>query len=222
MTWSPDWAGPAQPAAPTSSAPQQWVPVELDLLPASVADGRSAEHIREDAEAAAWQQRQAELDEAFDRGFEEGRQHALNAERKRVDVAVASLMEAAEEVRTAQGMWVQDARENICALAVGVARHIIGRELRGDAHAIVDLARQALLKFPVDEPVSVFFNPEDLSLISAASAADGTRIAPGREVEWTADATLSPGGCIVEGRLRLVDGRIDHALERIYQKLIDD
>jgi flagellar assembly protein FliH len=67
-------------------------------------------------------------------------------------------------------------------------------------------------------------NPHDLSSISTAAKPDGSgiRIAPGRNVEWIADADLACGGCVVEGRQRVVDGRVDHALERIYRKLTDE
>jgi flagellar biosynthesis/type III secretory pathway protein FliH len=70
----------------------------------------------------------------------------------------------------------------------------------------------------------VRLNPGDLSLLTAATSpgGDAIHVAPGREVEWSADPGIEPGSCVVEGKLRVIDGRIDHALERIYQKLIDD
>jgi flagellar assembly protein FliH len=223
MTWSSDWSTPVSAPATSARTASAWIPDELAMRPAaqsSVPVSPEAERAAQETRAAM--ERQAELDESFDRGFEEGRRAALESESKRVDDALSSLAQVASRISAGQSAWLQDARENICALAVGVARHVIGRELRGDAHAIVDLARRALLQFPVDEPVRVFIHPQDLSVITAASASDGIHIAPGRQVEWEADEKVTPGGCVVEGRLRVVDGRIDHALERIYQKLIDD
>jgi flagellar biosynthesis/type III secretory pathway protein FliH len=41
-------------------------------------------------------------------------------------------------------------------------------------------------------------------------------------VRWLADARIQPGGCVVEGRERIVDGRVDTALERLYRKLSDN
>lgn len=37
---------------------------------------------------------------------------------------------------------------------------------------------------------------------------------------WVADARVSRGGCMVEGRERIVDGRIETALERVYRRLV--
>ena len=41
----------------------------------------------------------------------------------------------------------------------------------------------------------------------------------GREARWIADEDVVPGGCIVEGPDRIVDGRVDQALERIFWEL---
>ena len=66
-------------------------------------------------------------------------------------------------------------------------------------------------------------NPHDLSLLSLPNAEDGqpVSIAPNRDVRWLADLRIHPGGCVVEGRERIVDGRVDTALERLYRKLTD-
>jgi flagellar biosynthesis/type III secretory pathway protein FliH len=34
-----------------------------------------------------------------------------------------------------------------------------------------------------------------------------------------ADSRIQPGGCVVEGRERIIDGRVDTALERLYRQL---
>ena len=114
--------------------------------------------------------------------------------------------------------------ENITALALTVARHIVGRELHSDAAAVADLAKRALAEFPIDQPMRVRVNPHDLSLLSQPVIAGGdpVSIAPNRDVRWLADARIQPGGCVVEGRERIVDGRVDTALERLYRNLTDN
>jgi flagellar biosynthesis/type III secretory pathway protein FliH len=34
-----------------------------------------------------------------------------------------------------------------------------------------------------------------------------------------ADPAISAGGCLIEGHERIVDGRVDAALERLYRRL---
>ena len=55
--------------------------------------------------------------------------------------------------------------------------------------------------------------------MSSAATAAGTPITGAREASWQADPMVEPGGCVVEGRDRIIDGRVDAALERVYRRL---
>ena len=87
---------------------------------------------------------------------------------------------------------------------------------------VVELVRSALQEFPIDQPMRIRVNPTDLSAISRATS-DGRDplqiLTRDRDARWLPDASIAPGGCIVEGRERIVDGRVDIALERIYRRL---
>jgi flagellar assembly protein FliH len=163
---------------------------------------------------------QAELSEALERGREEGRRE----ESARLQQALAAAHSAIDEVRGAEAVRLEAFESNLAALAVAVARHVMGRELSADGAGIIaDLVRQALTHFPVNQPVRVRVHPADLSLISAVAPDHGgpIPIGPGREVRWLADPQVQRGGCVVEGTDRLVDGRVDLALERVYRALVD-
>jgi flagellar assembly protein FliH len=225
MTWSSDWTLPASPADPVGAAPVAW---SLDEMPAGKGATAIDPAVRRETERAAAErraasERQAELEEAYQRGFDEAYAEAVAKETERVSRALAALESALNTVKAGERAWLENARENICALAVAVARHVIGRELKGEAHIVAELARRALAHFPVDERLRVRVHPQDLSVLTLASTEEGGNIpvAPGRDLEWIADAEVLPGGCVVEGRQRVVDGRVDHVLERIYTKLAD-
>jgi flagellar biosynthesis/type III secretory pathway protein FliH len=66
-------------------------------------------------------------------------------------------------------------------------------------------------------------NPLDLSNISGALPGEDDRapVTAGREVRWIPDASIGCGGCVVEGPERIVDGRIEAALERVYRRVTD-
>jgi flagellar biosynthesis/type III secretory pathway protein FliH len=63
-------------------------------------------------------------------------------------------------------------------------------------------------------------NPNDLAIIQATEeiVEPGTG-EPARELHWTGDPRIASGGCVVEGRERIVDGRVDTALERAYRRI---
>lgn len=171
--------------------------------------------------AAAYERGQAD---GFARGVEEGRRQESERHAQQIARGVASLEAAARAIQEAEAPSLEALERNLTALAVAVARHLVGRELRSDAGAIADLVRRALAEFPADEPLRVRIHPNDLSTLTTVPGIDGEpiAIAPGRELRWIADPEIEPGGCVVEGRERIVDGRVDRALERIYRSLVDD
>lgn len=154
-------------------------------------------------------------------GLEQGRAEGEAAEGARLRSAIAAVEAALMEIREGERHWVDAAQENVSALAVGVARQILDRELRGSTAAFAELVRRALAEFPLDERVRIRLHPSDLAAISAMSGPTGESLSVtgGREAAWVADMDVAPGGCMVEGRSRIIDGRVDTGLERIYRRL---
>jgi len=110
--------------------------------------------------------------------------------------------------------------ENIAALAVVVARQIVAREVSLDRELVANLVRRALTEFPIDQSVRIRVNPLDLSVLTMNGAtAETGSITGNRDASWLADPRVSRGGCLVEGRDRIVDGRVDAALERAYRRM---
>jgi flagellar biosynthesis/type III secretory pathway protein FliH len=73
------------------------------------------------------------------------------------------------------------------------------------------LVQDALAQFPQETNLRVRLNPADHALLA------GDPSYP--EINWVADARIVRGGCVVEGRERIIDGRVDLALEQIFRKL---
>lgn len=154
-------------------------------------------------------------------GYEEGRGAGEIAEAARLRTSLQAAEGAIAELRAGEERWTGTIEENVVALAMAVARQIVGRELKDNAVAYAELVRRALAEFPIDQPIRIRLNPADLAAISSTPGADGEplRITGGREATWLADAKIAPGGFIVEGRDRIIDGRVDAALERVYRRL---
>ena len=167
-------------------------------------------------------ERSAAEEAAYQRGFEEGRQEGEAGEAARLRTAVGATEGALDELRAGELRWTGTIEENICALSIAVARHVIGRELEADSGLIAALVGSALEEFQVDQPMRIRVNPSDLTALRSVGADGGDSlvgIGGGRAIRWHADAAIVPGGCIVEGRERIIDGRVDTALERIYRRL---
>lgn len=235
--------GPVPMAAWDAAAP--WLPDELPPLPpeppvvaveASPADEEEVRAARGEAVArarAAWAaaaaegpaRRRAELEATVAAARAEAYAEGLTAGREDERARLASAVQAADAVlqalREADAPLRGRLEENVCALAVGIARQLVERELKVDPTFVTSLVRQALVEFPLDQPVSIRINPVDLAAITALSLVEegAPGITAGREARWVADPEIAPGGCMVEGPDRIVDGRVDTALERVYRRL---
>ena len=183
-------------------------------------DAGAAEDARLQAEASAREEQERLVRDAYARGVEEGRREGEQVEANRLKNAVRAAELALEEIRESEARWLENIEENICSLAVAIARQIIDHELRVDTAVVEKLIRRALDEFPVAQPVRIRIHPRDQAVIES-SGPEG-RLPPridGREVQWLPDPNVVQGGCLVEGRDRIIDGRVDTALERVYRRL---
>jgi flagellar assembly protein FliH len=169
------------------------------------------------AEAAAAHGK--EVADAYSHGFEEGRREGEHAEQARLRNSLRSVVDALDVIRSSEERWNGALEENIGALSCAIARHIVDREIAADPELVTRLVKRAVAEFRIDQPVRVRVNPNDLSIIEAnADPADAADEAA-RDVHWIGDPRIASGGCVVEGRERIVDGRVDTALERAYRRI---
>lgn len=153
--------------------------------------------------------------------YARGRDDGERATRTMLEQGIASAMSALSDVTSSmqvhEARWLANIEENIAALAVAVARHVVQREIIADPTFVRDLVLHAVTQYPVDRAITVRLHPEDLAACRTVLAAETTAIA--HDIHWMADASIQRGGCLTEGRERIVDGRVDTALERAYRSL---
>ncbi len=224
MTWSSSPRGGRTESSEGAHHPVMWAPEELALDTRGLHEAlRRQDEDPADAEPAAPDPEILEraMQEAYERGVAEGRRVGDQEATARLRYAMDALTEALESLNADAARWVGNAEENICALAIAVARQVIGREVALDKSALSTMVAQALEEFPLDQPVTLRLNPQDLQVINGAFVAlgDASPLAPRKEVHWLADPRIAAGGCLIEGRDRIVDGRVDTALERLYRRV---
>lgn len=227
---------PAGSASRASDGTGAWLLDELSPLSPDALDDETSiaveEPSAEELRAAADEARELALADERDRliaaahaeGFAAGEATGRATEQASLAAALMAADQALDQLRAGESRWLEQLEDNVCALAVAIARQVIGRELEGDPNTLTDLLRRALSEFPIDQPVSIRVNPLDLAMLAASHPPDdgpgGTAaVAPNRETRWIADPTVLSGGCIVEGRERIIDGRVDAALERVYRRM---
>jgi flagellar biosynthesis/type III secretory pathway protein FliH len=167
------------------------------------------------AEQAA--ERAALIDEHYARGLIDGERKAAAASQAQIADIRALVAAATDKLAEASNIAPAVLEENIATLAVIVARHIVQREVSLDADVVADLVRRSLTEFPIDQTVRIRVHPMDLALLTMNG--DKAPITGKHDVSWLADNRIARGGCLIEGRDRIIDGRVDTALERAYRRM---
>ncbi len=157
--------------------------------------------------------------QAFERGRIAAREEAEQSSHEQLSRVLQALVEATQSVHAHEQRWLGNVEENLAATAVTVARHLIQRELTAEPSVITDLVSRSLAQFPLERNITVRLHPDDLAVVQNAMTRDEAFAVIAREVRWHADAHIVRGGCLVDGRERVLDGRIDTALERAYRSL---
>ena len=157
-----------------------------------------------------------QLDEAYQRGLREGVGRGRRDMEAELETALMALSAATERMDELRGAIGADLEENTAALAVAVARELVVGDLEHTPETVLDLVREAVSSFGLDQPLRVRIHPADLALITSGGSG---AVAGARSVVWEPDPELPRGSCLVEGPGKVVDGRLDLALERIYQAI---
>lgn len=157
--------------------------------------------------------------DAFARGRAAGVQEANENAQEQVSRVVQALMDAVSSVQAHEQRWLGNVEENLAASAVLIARHLIHREITAEPEVITDLVTRSLQQFPLERNITVRLHPDDHAIVREAIAAQTLGEIGTREIRWHADPHIVRGGCLVDGRERVLDGRIDTALERAYRAL---
>lgn len=162
---------------------------------------------------------QAEKEQAYKDGFEDGKQMGLATgleESKKVAEGFNGLIAS---VRNQQAEIYRQAEEGAVDLAIAIARKIIGAKADSDPSLIVDAAKKAVRLLLDKSSIVVKIAPEQEEFVSQnldKFYAMDDRI---QKVEIEADRRVQPGGCVLETDSGIVDTRIEVELQSIEKAL---
>lgn len=161
-----------------------------------------------------------ELEHAYRQGRREGEVAGRAAARQELDSLLTAMRGLLEEMQASRDAWEAELNESLVALSTAVARQIVEREVETEPAIIRELVLKAATSFPRDHCLKVRMHPADLKhLGDGGDGVPPSDAVAGREARWIADEDLARGSYVLEGPERIVDGRVDEALERIYWEL---
>ncbi len=100
-------------------------------------------------------------------------------------------------------------------IAVVIARRILEMELQTGTAPLFSLVRSAVRRLGESRKIVVRLSPGDAAAVQAAGEGGPMHGVAIAKVEIMADATLTPGDCIVDGEHGTVDGRLSARLDEV-------
>ncbi len=124
--------------------------------------------------------------------------------------AAAALARAALE----RDRILEEAEREVVAIALAIARKVLGREVRSGSEAVVDLAAAALAEARARREVVLRVSPADAAAIGAARHRLSAALARA-PLEVREDPSIEPGGAVVDTEAGRIDARVETQLEAI-------
>ncbi|MGH7741446.1 MAG: FliH/SctL family protein [Candidatus Eiseniibacteriota bacterium] len=140
---------------------------------------------------------------------------------EQTEQALKALEGVVERLEMAWTNLEHDWKPNLYSLSLAVARKLVQRELTANPEIVTDLIDRALQLVPLDRTLEIRLNPSDLAALGdrLERAVPADRAVT---VRWVPDVSLDRGAFVVETPQRIVDGRSDVALRRLYDRLDDE
>lgn len=154
---------------------------------------------------------QAAIEEAFNRGLEQGRAEIRAAYQESVDGSVSAFRAAVEEMIRIHRCDLATMETETVKLALSIARQIIGGQTQ-DAQVVRHVVKKAMQKVSDPRELTIRINPEDIETVTAMKAELTISDDPDMAFQIQPDDTIGRGGCIIETRLGDVDARIEQQI----------
>jgi flagellar assembly protein FliH len=159
--------------------------------------------------------------EAFQKGFEAGRDSGMELGAKKVEAMLNRFTRSLEELAKLRTVIVSECEKDLARLAIEIARKLVHREVQIDEEIIVTLARVALSKLIQKAPVVLYLNREDHQILTEHFE-QNPNLFEGREIELKVKSDLSRGDCLLESPYGDLDARLSEQFKQIEHNLISE
>lgn len=156
-----------------------------------------------------------EKQQARDAGLAEGFENGKQAVAAELEGVLQRMRQAYMDIEKYRKQLYRKAEEETVALALAVARKIIGQEISVDRQIVLNVVKGALDKVVDHERVKIRINPQDLETLQTALFEFLPHVESLENIHFEADAGLTAGGCVVETNFGNIDARMENQLDQI-------
>ena len=173
---------------------------------------------KEDRQDSA--QVQSLIEEAFNKGLEQGRDEINAAHELKINNAVASFETSIKEMRRIRKHDVERMEAETVRLALAIAKKIIGYETEHNA-VVQHVVKQAMEKVNDTRHCAIKLNPLDLDAVQNIKQELLSADDLGKTFRIESDEGVERGGCVIETRLGDIDARIERQIKIIEELLVE-
>jgi flagellar assembly protein FliH len=160
---------------------------------------------------------ESQLRQAHARGIEEGTKAGREAAQAELQPVMERLLRSCSEIAGLRARIRKETETDIVSLTVAIARRVLRRELSVDPEAIHGVIKAALEKVQSKEICVIQAYPEHVAAVRTFFEKAGLNVG----IEIIADASLQPGGLVVETKRGNLDASIETQLKEIERGFTD-
>jgi flagellar assembly protein FliH len=152
---------------------------------------------------------------AFQKGFIEGKRVGFESGTKKVDPVINSLNETLGQLENIRKEIHEALEEEVARLALAIAKKIVCREVKTDQETVVCVAREALSRVENPGKVKIKLHPDDLQFIKDTQSQLSRFLHNVESIRFEAEASIQSGGCLIETDMGDLDARIEKQFQAI-------
>ena len=158
---------------------------------------------------------------AWEEGFNRGKQEAMQRMEEDVDAVLISANKVLTESSIKAREIFQDNKSEIIKLSFEIAKKIIKKEA-SDKEVLFENLVEARKKAQSNKELKIFLNWEQLSFGKEIKDILKNNFQGIETIDIIEDRTVEPGGCIIETKLGKIDATIKDQLDIVFNALIEE
>ena len=158
---------------------------------------------------------------AWEEGFNRGKQEAMQRMEEDVDAVLISANKVLTESSIKAREIFQDNKSEIIKLSFEIAKKIIKKEA-SDKEVLFENLVEAMKKAQSNKELKIFVNWEQLSFGKEIKDILKNNFQGIETIDIIEDRTVEPGGCIIETKLGKIDATIKNQLDIVFNVFIEE
>jgi len=156
--------------------------------------------------------------QAYEEGFERGRQDGLKAGEQEAQTQLQYLASILELFNAPLNELDDTVVQQLVELTTIIAGQVIRRELRADPGQIIAVVRECIKSLPItSRKVNIYLHPDDALLVRGAFSIDENVDQSWQIID---DPVLTRGGCRIEAENSKIDATVEQQLNRVIANLL--